>query len=120
MHIGESEVAALGAEGKLSVVETEQVENGGVEIVDVDFIFDGVEAEFVGFAVLDTAFDAAAGHPHGEGIRVVVAAIAATLDHRSATEFSAPDDESFIEQPALLEVFQKRGASLVHFFAAFF
>ena len=50
MHVGEAEVAALEAVGELGVVEAEQVQDGGVEVVDVDLVLDGVEAEFVGLA----------------------------------------------------------------------
>ncbi len=50
MHVGEAEVAALEAEGELLVVEAEQVQDRGVEVVDVDAVFDGAEAELVGLA----------------------------------------------------------------------
>ena len=50
MDVGEAEVAALEAEGQLLVVEAEQVQDRGVEVVDVDAVFDGAEAEFVGLA----------------------------------------------------------------------
>src|SRR5690606_34724235 len=64
------------------------------------------------------AFDAAAGHPHGEGLRVMVAAHAssecrARFDHGRAAEFAAPDHESLIEQPALFEVFDECGGRLI-------
>ena len=61
VDVGEAEVAALEAEGEFLVIEAEEVEDGGLEIVDVDFIFHNGEAEFVGLAVAEAAFDAAAG-----------------------------------------------------------
>lgn len=36
MDVGEAEVPALEAVGELFVVEAEEVEEGGVEVVDVD------------------------------------------------------------------------------------
>ncbi len=36
VDVGEAEVAALIAVGELSVVDSEEVKNGGVEIVDVN------------------------------------------------------------------------------------
>ena len=74
VDVGEAEVAAGVAVSEFFVVEAEQVQNGGVEVVDVDYFFDGFEAEFVGGAVDVAAFDAAAGHPDGEAVGVVVAA----------------------------------------------
>ena len=34
--------------------------------------------------------------------------------HRGSTKFSAPDDESRIEQTTLLEVFQQAGNTFIH------
>ena len=38
MHVGQAEIAALEAVGQLGVVEAEQVQDGGVEVVDVDSV----------------------------------------------------------------------------------
>ena len=65
--VGEAEAAAVVGVGELFVVEAEEVQDGGVEVVDVDLIDGGLVADLVGFAVADAAFDAAAGHPGGEG-----------------------------------------------------
>ena len=56
------------------MVEAEQVQDGRVQVVDVDLVLDGVVAELVGRAVDDAALEAAAGHPHREAERVVIAA----------------------------------------------
>ena len=119
MDVGEAEVSALGAVGEFFVVEAEEVEDGGVEVVDVDFVFDGVEAEFVGFSVGEAAFDAASGEDHGEGVGVVVSAVVAELVHGGAAEFAAPDDEGFVEHAALFEVGDEGGAGLVDVEAIF-
>src|SRR5262245_48152898 len=92
MHIGQPEVAAAVAEGELLVVEADEVEDGGVEVVDVDAVFDGLVAEFVGGAVDVAALDAAAGEPHGEAEAVVVATLVA-LGSGGAAEFTAPDHQ---------------------------
>ena len=60
MDVGEAEVAAGVAVGELFVVEAEEVEDGGVEVVDVDLVVDGAEAEIVGFAVGCAAANATA------------------------------------------------------------
>ena len=48
--------------------------------------------------------DAAPCEPHRESIRVVVPSVT-FFAHRSATEFASPDDQSFVEQAPLFEVF---------------
>ena len=66
--------------------------------LDVDAVLNGVEAQFVRLAEHHARLDAAAGQPHGEGVRVVVpAVVAAALDHRRAAELAAPDHERVVE-----------------------
>ncbi len=45
MHVGETELAALVLEGQTFVVETEQVQHGGVEIMNMHWILDDAEAD---------------------------------------------------------------------------
>ena len=51
VHVGQAEVAALEAVGQLRVVDAEQVQDRGVQVVDVDGVVDDVVAEVVGLAV---------------------------------------------------------------------
>ena len=51
MHVGQAVVAALEAVREPRVVEAEQVQQRGVQVVDVDRVGDDVEAEIVGLAV---------------------------------------------------------------------
>ena len=99
------------------MVDAELVENGGIEVADADFVFDDVVGVFVGFAVGDAAFDAAASHPGGEAFRMVVAAVLVALEGAltigRAAEFSGEDDEGVVEHAALFEVVDEAGAGLV-------
>ena len=45
---GEAEVEAEVAEGEAFVVDAKELENGSLEVVDVDRVFGDVEAEVVG------------------------------------------------------------------------
>src|SRR5439155_6638883 len=73
VHVGKTEVAAGMPEGELLVVKTEQCQNGGVEVVNMYFVLDGLETKFVGRAVDTAAAHAAARQPHREAVVVVVA-----------------------------------------------
>ena len=53
VDVGQAEVAAGVAVGELGVVEAEQVQDRGVQVVDVDLVLDGVVAVVVGLAVDD-------------------------------------------------------------------
>ena len=50
-HVGQPEVAALVAVGEPLVVDAQQVQHRGVQVVDVHDVVDGVVAELVGRAV---------------------------------------------------------------------
>src|SRR5687767_14890924 len=96
--VGEAEVAAGVAVGEFLVVEAEEVENGRVQVVDMDGILGGFETELVGGAVDGAAFDAAAGEPNGKAVGIVIAAFgliaaAAEFDGGGAAEFAGEKDE---------------------------
>ena len=55
--VGQPEVAALEAVRELQVIEPELMQHRGVQVVDVDTIFRGVPADFVGRSVDLTAFE---------------------------------------------------------------
>ena len=106
MHAGQADVEALEAVGQSLVVDAEAVQDGGVEVVQVDAVVLRVVAKFVGTAVDHAGLDAAAGQAHGEAVRVMVAPIAliATLSHRCAPELATPHDQRFVEHPAPAQV----------------
>ena len=66
-----------------------------VDVGDVVRILDGVKTQFIGCAVSDAAFNAAAGQPAGETLRVMVAAGA--LRAGRAAELGAEDDQRAIQ-----------------------
>ena len=108
VDVGEAEVAAGVAVGEAFVVEAEEMQDGGVPVVDVHLVVNGFVAVVVRHAVVHAAFDAAASHPHGEAFVVVVPAIGA-LAVRGAAKLAAPDDEGVFQEAALLEVREQAG-----------
>ena len=112
MHVGEPHVAAAEAVGQPLVIHAQEMQDRRVQVVDLDLVFDGVITVVVGGAVDRAALDSAAGHPHGEAIGVVVAAVG-PLGHRGAAELAAPDDQGAIEQAAGLQVGEQAGDRLV-------
>ena len=79
------------------------MQNRGVQIVNVQAIFNGAEAEFVGRADGLSATNAAAGHPHGKAGGIMIAAIP-FFRHRRATKLAAPHHERFVEQTTLFKI----------------
>ena len=93
---GEFGVEALEFEGQALMVESEEMENGGVKVADVDAVFGGVKPEVVALAQSKARLNAAAGKPISERVRMMVATVVAALNHRRAAEFAAPNDERLI------------------------
>ncbi len=118
VDVGEAEVAALEAVGEFLVVEAEEMKDRRLEIVDMDGVFGDVEPEVIGRADGLTGLDTATGHPHAEGLGVMIAATTAAeggtgFDHGCAPEFTAPDDEGVVEEPALFQIVDQRGTRLI-------
>ena len=98
-HAGEALVKALETEGEAFVVDAKAVEGCRMEIVDGDFVFDGVESKGVGGSVGGAAANATARHPEGESVRVMVASpvLSGSLNDWRTAKFTAPDHERFVE-----------------------
>ena len=104
-HVCQPVVATLETVGQALVIDAEKVQNGGLEVVDVNRIDDGIEAEVVGGAVGDAGLDAAAGQEEGERERVMVAAKklaggGTAFAEGGAAELAAPDHQRLIEHAA--------------------
>ena len=103
------------------MVEAEEVQQRGVEIVDVDGVAGDVPAEVVGGAVNVSGVDAAARHPDRETARMMVAPIVGRgqlpLRIIGPPEFTAPHHQRIIQQPALFEIRYQSEAGLIDVFA---
>ena len=63
VDVGESIVAATVAIGQFCVVHPQEMQNGGMEIVNVNAVFRNGGPDFIGGPIGKTAFDSRAGHP---------------------------------------------------------
>ncbi len=117
MDVREAEIAPGISVGEMFMIKPEQVEDGCVQVVHVNLLLDGLEAQLVGGPVDVAALDSAPGHPHREPVMVVVATVhlplvragSRQLDCRRAAELAPPDDQGIIEHAALFEVGQEGG-----------
>src|SRR5690349_4679450 len=100
------------------MIEAEQREDRGVQVVDMNATLDGAVAELAGRAVDGSAFHAATGHPGAEAAPVVIAAglrASAVVARDGATELAPPDHQRLVEQVTLLQVLEQRRRRLVDF-----
>ena len=61
VDVGKAALEAVMKDGEAFMVEAEEVEHGGVEVMEGMDVLDGLESEFVGSAMADAGFDASAG-----------------------------------------------------------
>ena len=118
VDVGEAHVSRRKSKGALGVVDAKEVEHGGVEVVDLHFVFDSFVSPFISRAVGDSGFYAAAREPSGEAEGVVVAAVP-SLSERGSPEFAGPDDEGFFEEAEFFQVGDEGRNGLIDGFAVF-
>ena len=112
--VGQPRVAPLMKIRQLFVVHAHQRQERGVDVVQVDLVFHGGEAEFVGLAIRHAPFDAAAGQPHGKAVRIVVAARRPfPFGKRHPAEFASPQNQRAIQQSATFQVREQAGDGAV-------
>ena len=103
VHVGQAEVASAVSEGQFFVVDSHQVQQRCVQIVDMHFLFFCVPAEVVGGSVNESRADTGPSEAEGVAVRMMFAAVGA-LAGRGSAEFTAPNDQRIVEQSARLEV----------------
>lgn len=72
MDIGQSELSSLMKVGQSLMVNAHQVQDRGLQVVDMDRLVDHMEPEFIGLPPGHARFGATARHPHGKGLGVVI------------------------------------------------
>src|SRR5687767_9765863 len=100
-----------------AVIDPQEVEHRGVEIVHVYAALVDVVAEVVGAAMDVAGFDPAAGHPDRKTARMMIAPVdaarSAALRVDGAAELAAPDHQGVVEEPALGQIdHQRRRAAI--------
>lgn len=117
VDIGEAVVTALELEGEPGVIHAEAVEQGGVQIMNVDRIARDVVVEVVGFTERESRSDSAAGHPQGEAAGMMVPSVVlsgeSSLAIDCSSELASPHDEGVVEQSTLREVLHESGGRLI-------
>src|SRR5687767_7420443 len=105
VHVGQPEIAAGMAEDQSLVIESEQVQNGRVEIVHMDGVLCDQTPVIISRAINGPPFDPAAGEPARKS-GVMMAASLRSVGVRGAAELGRPYDQRFVEQAASFQIAQ--------------
>lgn len=73
VHVCEAEVAPLVRIRELFVIQSQKMQYGGLQIVDMDAILDARIPDLVRLAEAQAPLDASAGQPHRVSVTVVIA-----------------------------------------------
>ena len=119
MHVRQPIIPPLELVGQFEVVDSKQVEQRGVQVVDVNLIFRHVIADVVCRPECLTCSQATSGHPHRKGFDVMVAANqVAGFTLRRPSKFAPPDHDRLVEQASTLQVRHQCCGTLVDLTAA--
>ena len=139
VHVGEPKVATLVTISESRVVDSEKVEDGGVQVMDVhgtrcplflvgldriSIFVRQVITVIIRLSVSYTGFYPSARHPSGKSARMMVPAIILlgqfALAISGPPELTSPNNQGVLEHASLLEILDESGAPLVNVLALIF
>src|SRR5882724_4940650 len=102
MDVGESHISSIERVCQTLMVESEQMQDSGVEIENRYGLLGNLVSEVIAAADNLAARNAAARHPDAEGVRIMVASDAA-LRNGHATELGMPYHQRLVEHAAAFQ-----------------
>ena len=75
MHVGQAEIASLEFVRQFFMIDAQQMQHRGMQVMHVNRIVENVVAVVVGFSIGNARFDAAAGQPDRKAPGMVVPAV---------------------------------------------
>ena len=94
------------------------MQDGGLQIVDMHLAFGHAESQFIRGPMNVAAFETCSRHPDREATGMMVASVIGlgklSLRVDRPSEFTAPNHQRVLEQPALLQIGDQRVAFLIH------
>jgi hypothetical protein len=82
------------------------MQDGGVQVMNVQSILNGVQADFIRCPDGPAILHAASRHPHAEAIRVVVSTVPFFAPGRPS-EFATPNDQRLLQRASAFEIRQQ-------------
>jgi len=114
MDIRESEVTAGIPVSQLLVVDPQQVQDRGMQVVHVDLVFHRLGTKLIGRSIAKPGLDPTACQPGGKATRVVVPPGTIVLGIGCTAKLRSPPDNRVLQQPSLVQVLKQAGNRLVH------
>ena len=110
--------AALVGEGQIIVFQSQQVQDRGVEVAEVNLALHGLGTGLVGAAVGQSPLHSASSQPEGESGRLVSGLILLVGWFKAGpSKLATPDHKGVLQKSPLIEVSKKGGDGSVSRFA---
>ena len=117
VHIRETIIASLVREDQLLMVDAQKMQDGRVEIVNMDRVLGDVVGEIICFTVHMTLLDPASSEKDAETAWVVVASVVflgeSALAINGTAKLTTPDHQRVVEQPAHFEILDQARSGLI-------
>ena len=108
MHIRQTIVTPLRSKRQALVIDAQKMQQSGVQVVYVYWVFHDIEAEVIGLAVGCPRTYSSASEPHGKAPPMMISAIVCgsqpALTVCRAAKFSAPDYQRIIQETSLFQI----------------
>lgn len=118
MHIGKAEIPSLMPERQLLMIDSQTMENRGIQVMNMDRFVDHIVAEIIRFAVDNPRFDASPCHPLGIAAGVMITPIICfrqtALAINRTSKLTSPNHQRIIQHSSLFEVTEQSGTRLIH------
>jgi len=103
LDTGQAHVESLIFDAQSLVVNSQLMQDSGMQISHMDRGDDRVVSEFICFTIGDSRFNASTGQPHTEAFDVVIPPWPPfPLEHRRPTKFASPNHQRLSQHAALL------------------
>ena len=99
MNIRQTEISSAVAERQFGMIQAHQMQNCGMQVMDIHPVFDGVNSDVIGRTVSQSPLDTAPRHPDRKPGMVVIPTLG-SLGGGSATEFAPPQDQGLVQHSA--------------------
>ena len=117
VDIGESTLDTVVIVSQLGVVDSEEMQHSGVEIVPRNRPLNGFPTDLIRVPERETWFEACTGHPATETVAIVVTTranfVLRGLCKRRSPKLGREQHQRVVEHPALLQITKQRGNRFV-------
>ena len=97
VNVGQPSINTVVCERKLRMIQSKQMQDRRIEIVNRQDVLNRFKAKFIGHTMTDTAFDTSSREHGREAVRIVISPKCTFLEHGHTTEFCAPDNQRIFQ-----------------------